>query len=75
MCDRLRAMGASVELLDVRSIADLDQRFVAAQHCPKPDACPRANLNFADEDGGGRDVRVRMNLRPVPCELEFQGSL
>ena len=62
-------------VLDVGAVADPDGRFVGPQDCAEPDAGVRADLDLTDEDRGGRDVGVRVDLRPVPGKFEFQGSL
>jgi len=62
-------------VLHVRAVANLDRRFVTAQHRAEPHACTRPDLDLADQHRGGRDVRVGVHPGTLAFELEFHGPL
>jgi len=57
-------------VLHVGALAHDDRIQVAAQHRVVPDGGARLDGHVADEDGGGRDERGRVNVRLLAFEAE-----
>jgi hypothetical protein len=57
-------------VLHVGPLADDDRIQIAAQHRVVPDRGARLDGHVADEDGGGRDERGRVDVRLLAFEAE-----